>query len=442
MTSGVRRVGIAMAGNAVSPLASFASAPLLTRVLGVGDRGDVASATSLLFLATAVATFGLPQAVTWYAARDTRAMLPSLRRVLLGLTFIGLGATVFLIVVAPVVATSAQVVHGMQFAALAVIPTLVVAALQAAAAGLHAWHLVTAERAITATVRLIALIGAASIGHLDVISATIILAASPLAGAIAYCRLARTADTVRAVTNSPQLPVPTQFLVPVAVRSRQLVRYGLAAWVGSLSGVLLARLDQAVIAPLAGAEALGLYVVAVSVSELPLIFTNAIRDVSFTSSSQNGDFQKLATTARATNVVSLAIGTTVAGSALWWLPALFGESFAPALPATIVLVGAVVVGNPGSLAGVGLAASGRPGLRSVSLAIAAAVNLACLILLAPALGALGAALATLAGNLVASNINIVLLARISGIRGTSFYGFGGREVFHSLRHAWDRLSKN
>ena len=48
---------------------------------------------------------------------------------------------------------------------------------------------------------------------------------------------------------------------------------------------------------------------------------------------------------------------------------------------TLILIMAIVLGNPGSVAGAGLSARGRPGLRSLSLGIAAAANVVAIVVL-------------------------------------------------------------
>jgi O-antigen/teichoic acid export membrane protein len=97
-----------------------------------------------------------------------------------------------------------------------------------------------------------------------------------------------------------------------------------------------------------------------------------------------------------------------------------------------VLLTAVVLGTPGSIGGSGLSARGRPGLRSMSLLVACLVNVGMLIVLAPLLGAMGAALATLAGNLISSNLNLLFLYRKFGINPLAFYGVR-RTDFVTLR---------
>ena len=48
--------------------------------------------------------------------------------------------------------------------------------------------------------------------------------------------------------------------------TRFVMRYGLATWVGTVGGVLVMRLDQVLLTPLAGPKELGYYAVAVSVA--------------------------------------------------------------------------------------------------------------------------------------------------------------------------------
>lgn len=433
--STTRRVTITILGNAVAPLAALASAPLLARVLGVDGRGDVASATSLLFLATAVVTFGMPTAVTWMVASGAgRVRSTALRGALVSIAA-GLVASAAMILASPALATNPEVREAMVLAAVALTPTLVVGITQAVAAGAHAWRLLALDRTISALGRLAALVGLTVSGSLDVRTATMVLAFSPLLGLIAYVRLRRAVRDARA--SSPA----DGDTVSDGAGFRMLVRYGLQTWVGGLSGVVLSRLDQVLIAPLDDATALGLYVAAVSVSELPLVVTNAIRDVMFTTASGDRDLAALAVTSRRATIVAVAASLPVAATVGLWMPTVFGAEFAAAVPATIVLIAAVVLGNPGSLAGVGLGAIGRPGLRSISLLVAAVVNVIALVALVPVFGATGAAFATLLGNTVASHCNIVWLTRVAGTSHADFYVIGRRDVAEVVRIARSTIAR-
>jgi O-antigen/teichoic acid export membrane protein len=56
------------------------------------------------------------------------------------------------------------------------------------------------------------------------------------------------------------------------------------------------------------------------------------------------------------------------------------------------------------------------------------VNIGLLVLLTPPLGAMGAALATLVGNLISSNLNLAFLRRMYRINPLQFYGLRRTDV--------------
>ena len=75
---------------------------------------------------------------------------------------------------------------------------------------------------------------------------------------------------------------------------------------------------------------------------------------------------------------------------------------------------------PGSVAGAGLSARRRPELRSLSMVVALVVSTGALVLLAPAAGAVGAAWATLIGNVIAGGLNLVHCRRLYGLNPVDF----------------------
>ena len=192
--------------------------------------------------------------------------------------------------------------------------------------------------------------------------------------------------------------------------------------------MLLARLDQTIMTPLAGTYQLGLYAVAASVGDAALILHSAVRDVSFTADAARQDDQRLCASARISGFLSIAVAVILAALIPIGLPLVFGPDFAPAIPVAFWMLAAVGVTSPGSIAGAGLGARGHPGLRSVSLLVACVVNVVVLLLLVPVLGATGAALATLAGNLIASQLNIAFLGRRSTIPARQFYGLRRTDI--------------
>jgi O-antigen/teichoic acid export membrane protein len=179
--------------------------------------------------------------------------------------------------------------------------------------------------------------------------------------------------------------------------------------------MVLARLSQFLVAPLSDVEQLGLLVVAITIADVPFIFTGAVREVLFSAESAQGNPDRLAQVSRLTMLVSVLGSAVLAATLPLWIGPLFGRAFEAAIVPTWLTLLSQVISIPGVLAGVGLASSGRPGVRSAAQVIALFGNLVGLLALVPSLGALGAALAGIAGNVLATGFALVLVRRSLGM---------------------------
>jgi O-antigen/teichoic acid export membrane protein len=396
-----KNIVIAAVTNLIPPLAAFATAPILARELGVVARGEVGAATAPLLLLVVIAGLGLPTALTVMVVKR-----PAIARLALlhasGLTALSgvIGMVTIYFLAQPLSGDDSDLARLIVTASFALVPTLIVALLRASASGQHLWSLVNREKIITAVVRLLSISVLALTGHLTVETAIASIALSPITGVLAYSRVHHHVPRENPETSHLQM-------------SSSLLSFGSRVWIGSLSGILLSRLDQLLITPLAGVAALGLYITAVSVSEIALVVNNAVRDVMLSSDAATHDTKRLTAAARASFLVALVIAGSVCLSMWWWFPMLFGEEFRPAIPVAILLVLGGALGTPGSLAGAGLSARGRPGLRSMSLVVAVFVNVILVMALVPQFGAIGAALATLVGTLVSSALTAIFFCRFS-----------------------------
>lgn len=422
-------------GNFFPPVALLVSAPILTHALGVAGRGQLAGATAPLMLVTTAATFGVPQALTYVVARNPAVLRRASRSALWLIAGLGAAATLAVVLGAHwLSAGNTTIAKLITVASFAIVPSLLLAVLRGAASGLHLWRKVAFEQVLSSTARLVALVPLLVVHQLTPLSATIVTACTPLVGALSYRHLQHGATSAHAQGGAEVVPLSF------------LVNYGLRIWVGAVSGILLSRLDQTIMVPLANEYQLGLYAVAVTVSTIPLVINSAVRDVTFSAdASQNMD-SRLSASARISSSASAGLGLFVGVTMIWWLPWLFGRDFRPAVGVAAVLIIAVVLGTPGSIAGAGLSARGRPGLRSTSLVIACLINVVVLLSLVPRYGAMGAAYATLVGNLIAANLNIILLWRIYGISPREFYGLRASDIrliqrfLRSLTHALSTAS--
>lgn len=411
MTSTSRAVAITTVGNVVAPVAALVTQPILARGLGVAGRGELAAATAPLLFATAILTIGLPESLTYHLARQTAgiARLTSLSVGTLALTgFAGSGVVALL--AGPLSAESHALAHLIMIAAIAIIPTLIIAALRGLAAGSQAWRLIAIERISNALLRLIAVVALYGTGTLTTMTATIVVATTSFIGGLVYFPMLRSIRDVDSTATGD-------------AKSPRLFRYAGQVWLGAVTGIMLSRLDQLLMTPLAGVEQLGYYAVAVSLSEVILVFNSAVRDVMFAVESRGPDSSRVARASRISTLLTLFSAIAIAAVCPWAIPFFFGPSFAAATPVTLVLLLGVVVGNPGSVAGAALSGRGRPGLRSLALVIASVINAIAIFIFVPRLGAIGAALATLIGNIVAGNLNILWLKALFGMRVLDFYSF-------------------
>jgi O-antigen/teichoic acid export membrane protein len=184
--------------------------------------------------------------------------------------------------------------------------------------------------------------------------------------------------------------------------------------------MLLARLSQILFAPLSDVTQLGLYAVAVTISDVPLIVAIAIRDAVYGISSKSGDANQVTTASRLTLLLGV-LGSLMLGATLpIWIGTVFGHSFAAAVMPTWILMLASVINIPGFLAAAGLGAWGRPGLRSIGLAMTLVVNLGMFVALVPSYGALGGAMAGLCSAIASTTYMVSAAARVLRARSSAF----------------------
>ncbi|WP_175415867.1 oligosaccharide flippase family protein [Curtobacterium sp. SGAir0471] len=399
---------VLVVGNVFPPAATFVMAPFLAHSLGVDGRGELAAVTAPFLLALSIGTFGIPDAVTQTIASGRRVARSGWWLAWLLLTVGGIAALAAVGVAAPVIVGSDTVdlTALVTVATAATTPALFVALLRGRAAGRHAWGFVTAERIIAASVKISGTLVLAAVDRLDLPAAVALVAISPIVGGLVYLFMPRATPPSGSATVVQAIP---------------MLSFSLRSWLGSAAGVLLIRLDQLLVLPLADAEQLGLYAVAVNVAEVPSIVTNAVREVMLSSDAQEADDVRVPRVARSAFVLAVTIAVPLGISAPLWVPFVFGGAFAASVPVMAVSIVAVVIGVPGSIAGSTLTARGGPELRSMSITVGCIANIVCLVTLVPILGAVGAATAALIGNLLSSNGSVRGAARLTGARTRDFY---------------------
>jgi len=196
--------------------------------------------------------------------------------------------------------------------------------------------------------------------------------------------------------------------------------YAVRDYPGGVADFTTLRLDQLVLAGMASNVAIGLYVVAVRLSEMTTLAADAIADalmpeVAASKAENKAELLwarsfRLAIYMHAVLLVPLWLGAPLI------LRVLFGETFVPATGALRWLLVAATVWSLGSIVISGLRGFGYPGLSTLARFSAAAVTTVALVILLPRLGIAGAAIASLIGYSVMLVIALFALTKKRQLR--------------------------
>jgi len=193
------------------------------------------------------------------------------------------------------------------------------------------------------------------------------------------------------------------------------MHYGLRDYPGCLADFTTLRLDQLMLGGMASSAAIGLYVMAVRLSEVTTYVSDALAgalkpEVASASADDQADLL-LGRTLRLTVYTNVLILIPLWIAAPFILRILFGESFVPATGAFRWLLAAAVVWSAATIVISGLQGFGYPGLSTIARFLSAAVTAPALLFLLPRMGIEGAAIASLLGYSVMLFAALVALIR-------------------------------
>lgn len=182
------------------------------------------------------------------------------------------------------------------------------------------------------------------------------------------------------------------------------LHYGLRDYAGGVADYATLRLDQLMLGALASSAAMGLYVVAVRLSEVTTLAACAAADALMPEVAAARESEEaealLARTLRLTVYANLVILVPLWFAAPVMLRVLFGPSFVPAAGAFRWLLVAAVVWSASAIVIRGLQGFGHPGLTTIARFASAIVTAGALLVLLPRMGITGAAISSLIGYCV------------------------------------------
>ena len=420
-----------LAAGGASQLALVIGGVLVARSLGATDRGYFALLLIVPHILSEVGNLGLPLAATYFIAKAPRhanriarsLVLPASIQTLAG---VGIQAVVlaFLVRHDPAKVKVAAVIS------LGIIPGL--QALQYGLAVLQGQHRfrpfnvlrVLPSAAYSAGVLAVFVLGYDSLIEITVVQVTAVV----LAGALTLLIAARGSAVAAPSEEIPWAAVgpeadalvgATAATADACPSRKQMMRFGAKGLLGSMSAVETFRVDQSVIGLFLTPAALGLYVVGVSITNLPRFLAQSIGMIAYpvvaTTRDLRASYRAVWRYVWISIAVSIAVVAPLELLAGTLIPFFFGRDFAhSATIARILLAGTVAVAARRVLTD-GARGAGYPGAGTIA-EIASWVALApMLVLLVPRFGVNG-----VAGALAASwVISLAVLAAIvlrAGIR--------------------------
>jgi stage V sporulation protein B len=200
---------------------------------------------------------------------------------------------------------------------------------------------------------------------------------------------------------------------------REALPYGLRSWIGVVAQVLNYRADLPLINLFLGAGAMGVYGMAVILTEPLLYVPQAVALVLFPRASADEEPRRTIRTLHATRTV-LALGA-LGGVVLWIAAPLLrrvvaGDEFAEADLVIRILIPGIVAAALAKVLSSDLAGRGRPGLVSVAGIVAAAINIGLNLMLIPSMELAGAALASAVSYTASTLLIGGFFLRASGAR--------------------------
>jgi O-antigen/teichoic acid export membrane protein len=370
-------------------LSNVVSSLIGARALGPAGRGDLLVIVLWPPVVAMLAGLGLPTAYRYWMAREPERVSHLFSNAVLYTLAVGVVSVLLADLIVPhlVGQRSPQVMMLLRIYQVNIPAALFLDLMRGLLEGTRRFGWAGAARMIFFGVQAIGFAGLWSVGHLTVATAMITMitaqTTSMLLALIAVWR---------------QLRPSWQ---PSWIEFKNSMHYALRDYPGGVADFTTLRLDQLVLAAMASNVAIGLYVVAVRLSEMTTLAADAIADALMpevaASKAENRAELLWARSLRLGIYMHLVLLPPLWLAAPLILRILFGERFIPATGAFRWLLLAAGVWSLGSIVISGLRGFGYPGLSTLARFSAAAVTTVGLLVLLPRLGITGAAIASLIG---------------------------------------------
>lgn len=314
------------AAYSFAPGVGLLTAPILAHSLGVEGRGQLAALMQPLTVADSIAALGIPTATAFFIARgaDVRRIQ---KRAYLAAAITALIAFSVLAVYSAGVARSQGIPQVLLVLIwLSIVPGALLAVRRSAWTGLQLFKRVDIERALFAGSRLAIIVGLAALG----LSNVLLFAAGPIVVGL----------LISTIVLVAKLRLPRASVESSVPRRSDFFRFSVYAAMGTVSASASARLDQAIMPGLTTSEQLGLYAVAVTVAEVPLLVGTVLARNLIAEASAGHHVTKMVRQVLFGLAVAVLGSSAIGLLSSWLIPIFFGESFSGSISPIYVLLAA------------------------------------------------------------------------------------------------------
>lgn len=385
---------------------------LLARLLGPAAKGDYYILILVPTTTMVLIQLGLPQAFGFFAARGQTVGIVT-KTIVLTAT---LSLAAFLAVIALLPLLREAFLHGIgleqilfAFLALplalnATFTTSIVTGRQA----VHWYAAVNMACPIASTVLLVLILGGLG---------------PSVNGAIAVYLIASSIQSIGFAIGARRVSAVNTRTKPVSYR--ELFRYGLPFYPGSLTLFFSYRADAYLIAWLMAEPSapLGYYSMAVGLAELVFFFPNAVATLFFphvAGSSREESDRQVAMVSRVALLVTAAVAVALAPAAVLMIRIVL-PAFVPSLPALLILLPGVVALSATKVVYGYVTGIGMPAVTSYVNIFAFVLNIIANLILIPRFGIVGASTASLVSYSVSSVVFTTIAARLANTRVLDFW---------------------
>ncbi|MFQ5880863.1 MAG: lipopolysaccharide biosynthesis protein [Candidatus Methylomirabilales bacterium] len=395
--------------NAAIQALSFGTGILVTRALGPEGRGIFFLVMAFVTVVVTVGTFGLSNANTVFVAQRRHPLGTLHANSVAAALGMGVGGLLLYGVLREPINASilAGVPVAYVFWGLGQTPLLFYEnfwagmAIGAGEVGRY-YHLLLGKTAATALL----VCGLFALGALDLVSLLAVWTAINVGGVVWMYR------ALRRLADGPMRPSWAVL--------QEALQFGVRVHLGGIATMVWQRFDSFFLNATHGAVAVGQYSLAVSLTEGLWRVVGPVANAIQQPVVADGGAGARAITQKALRhvlFVLLVLGGSLGITAPWVVPALYGEAFAPAVPAVqLLVVGTVGVGLAMVTSVYFVGVLDRGGLLSALAWLNAAVNIALCLLLVPGGGVVGAAQASAITYVFGVVVVLVLFRRMTASR--------------------------